>query len=149
MRGVFFCIRQDLRIRAIAFRAGKGQVKAYSAGCLKPGVCHVVAVADPGDFQFFYLPSVFDNGHDIAEDLAWMVPVGQSVDHRNGCVSGQFIDNLLAKGTNHQPVYISGHDPGHVLERFVSGKLGVPAGKIDDLASKPIHGPFKRDPGPG
>ncbi len=78
-----------------------------------------------------------------------MVEIGEGIDHRHRGVARQFVHDLLPVGAHHDAVHIAGHDPGHVLERFVAGQLGVAAGKVDDLPAQTVHGRFKGNTGPG
>ena len=64
-------------------------------GRLHPGMHHVVAVADESNLKSFQLSLVFQQCKAVGKDLAWMIEIGQGVDHRHGRGTRHFFQSRL------------------------------------------------------
>ena len=95
------------------------------------------------------LPRVLDKGKNIAQDLAGMVFVSQSVDHRHPRMRGKAPDDVMLIGADHDDVHHARDDARRVFDRFAASELRVPGGKVDRRAAELVHARLERQPRAG
>src|ERR1039457_2758330 len=133
----------------ITFRAGQGEVESENSRRFQPGIGHIIAITDPGEFQPLVTATMLNDRKDVGHDLAGMKKVGKSVDDRHGAVSGKLLDDLLSVSPDHHPMAVSGHATRRILDRFTPSHLRGAGRDKQRLPTQLIDADLKRYPCPG
>jgi len=74
---------------------------------------------------------MLDVGEDIRQNLARMVFIGQTVDHRNTRIFRKTLNNILAESANHDDVAHARHHLCGIFHRFTAAELAIAGVQID------------------
>eukprot|EP00964_Phaeocystis_antarctica_P029641 scaffold16712_cov65-Phaeocystis_antarctica.AAC.15 len=105
-------------VRLVALRAGAHEVEGDDARQLEPRVDNVVTVADVDDALTLDGAQHLLHRQSVRDDLAGVVEVRQSVDHRYRRVLGEAEDVLVREEPRHDDVVHAGEDARDVCDRL-------------------------------
>ena len=133
-------------IDGISSRRGDADLEVEERRGLQPRVAHVVGVADPRDGATGDRAAMLDVRVDVREDLAGVVLVGETVDHRDARVCGEALDDRLLERADHHDVDHPRDHARDVLDRLAARELRVAAVQVDRDAAQLVHPRLERDP---
>ena len=129
---------------------GDAQGKAEARGGPDPRAGHVaIAVADEGDGESVEGASFFDDGEEVAENLAGMFLIGEGVDGAEAAEFGEFLDVALGVGADDGAVGHAAHDAGGVADGFAAAELDVVGGEKNGLSAQFADTDFEAEAGAG
>ena len=105
-------------LQLIAVRRGNRKVHPHRRRRQAQAARHIVAVADVGQIQPVGVPMRLRNGHQIRQNLAGMLQIGQRIDHRNAAILGQLHQRLMRIHPCHDAVHIPAQNPRHIRNRL-------------------------------
>ena len=136
----------QLRQRGVDFIAARGryaQFKTQQRGGLRPGVGHIVAVANPGDGFALDGATVLDEGENVGQNLARVIFIRQTIYHGHARMFGKGFDARLLEGANHHNIHHAADDARGVFNRLAAPELAVARGQVHDAAAKLVHARLK------
>ena len=129
--------------------AGEAQREAEAGRGMDPADRDVVAVAAPRHHRIGDRPLLFLQGHDVGHDLARVRGIGEAVDHRHGCVTGEIVELLGVVRTDHDRIDIARQDARRVGNGLAAADLAVRRAENDRIAAELAHRHLERDAGAG
>ena len=138
------CLRHDVALNLVADRRGDGEVGADQRAAENQGVRDVIAIADIGDFHPLELAEALVHCEQVADSLAGVAIVAQSVDHRHRGVPGQVEHVLVAEHTGHDRVDVTAQDAGHVTDRLALAEGDLARREVQSVAAQVQHGHVER-----
>ncbi len=88
---------------------------------------------------------MLSDGEDVGEDLAGVEQVGESVDHRDGCVFRQLFDVGVGEGTNHDAVDVAGKDARGVGNGLTTPELDIARRQEQGVAAELVGAHLEGD----
>ena len=101
------------------------EVKAKHARGLNPGVTHIVGIADPSHGFACNVTARFNIRVNIRQNLAWMIFVGQTVDHRYARIGSKTLDDVLTECADHDDVDHARNHLRSVFDRLTATELRI------------------------
>ena len=131
-------ITHDILIHAHTLRTGNHQLHAGQFGCQHQRVGNVALAVTvechaDGGINF---SAVFPDRQHISNDLAGVVVIGQSIDHRNRCNTGKFLNTCLRERTDDDTVQITAQNICGIGDRFTSADLHFALIQIKGCSAK-------------
>jgi len=80
---------------------------AHQGGGQEQTSGYVVAVTHKGQFQALKSSLFLINGEQVAQRLAWMFVVGESIDNRYSSVLGQQFEGLVGECSGYDAVHVA------------------------------------------
>ena len=106
----------------------------------------IIPIADKRErFSLKVAVGVFEHRQDIADGLAGMRLVGETVDDRDNVMEGQFIDGCLRDRSADDEIAILGENSNEISDGFPFSPAGI-AGQIDCGTAELCHAGFEADP---
>ena len=140
-------LQEDLGIRAVAFRAYKGDVGAQSRPQQQQRVADVVAITEVGKLHLRQVVVVLGNGHKVGQPLTGVVEVAQAVHHRHCAVFSKLNKRLVIEHPGDDGITPARQVGGEILHRLPLAQRAVLLIQIDAVAAQLGDADVEGDPG--
>jgi len=94
-------------------------------------------------------PPGLHQGLQVGEQLAGVITIGETVDHRHRRVLGDALDAFVLVGAHHDRIDHPRQDPRGIFDGLAASKLGVAGRQEDRMATETLHPGLERDPRAG
>ena len=131
-------------VRLKALGACECEFKTQHRGRVKPGVGHVIAVADPCDLFSLITPEKLIDREQVSENLTRMLEIGEPVDHGHICVKRKLFDFRVRIGAHHDAVHHAREHTRGVGNRFAAAELNVARREKEWIGAQLPGAHFKR-----
>ena len=126
----------DVPVRPVALGRADHDAHARLGADLGEGVRHVVAVTGVDELDALQTATMLEDGERIGHALAWVMRIGEAVDHGYLAVLGEVFDVLLGEGTDHDAVDVPAQHVGGVLDGLADAQLDVAGAQEHRLSAE-------------